>query len=196
MVAGVPFRHFRRQQPEQCFVRCASGAAALPKHFVIHGEHTRDERLEETEGHADPCLRLRVLDLAVEIVTGEDAYTNFLCVAVEVILDNNETLGHLAQGTQLQRVSLERDSDGEATVVAARMEFEVVYRTRPLCLSLLEEGGRRGGIPAYPADADAGASGILGLTLSLAVLEDEENTIAAHSFQILEHFNFENTHNS
>jgi hypothetical protein len=149
--------------------------------------YTRNERLEATEGHADPGLRLRVLDLAVEIVTGEESLTDFLCAAVEAILDNNETLGHLAQGTQLQRVSLERDSDGEATVIAARMEFEVAYRTRPLSLPVLDASGYRGRVPAHPADAnaEAGDTVILGMTPSLAELEDEKNTLIPHSIRLL-----------
>jgi hypothetical protein len=81
-------------------------------------------------------------------------------------------------------VSLERDSDGETTVVAARLEFEVTYRTQPLSLSALDESGCQGGIPAYPADA--GTSVILGLTPSFAELEDEEgNAGYPRSLQIL-----------
>jgi hypothetical protein len=40
MVADVPFRHFRHQQPEQGFVRCRAGTATLLKHFIVHGEHS------------------------------------------------------------------------------------------------------------------------------------------------------------
>jgi hypothetical protein len=149
------------------------GMKRLPAVLV----YTRDERLEDEEGHADPGLRLRVLELGVEIVTGNDAQTDFLCAAVETIMDSNETLGNLVQGTQLKRVTVDRDSDGEKTVVAARMEFEVTYRTRPVLLNDLCCS-----VPEYPE----GASAILGITPTLAELEEDNGfSGSGRSLQIL-----------
>ncbi|GHV50509.1 hypothetical protein FACS1894168_1710 [Deltaproteobacteria bacterium] len=136
------------------------GMKRLPAVLV----YTRDERLVDDDGHADPGLRQRVLELGVEIVTGSDVQTDFLCAAAEAIMDTNETLGNLVQGTQLKRVAVDRDSDGEKTVVAARMDFEVTYWTHPVLLN-----GLNFSIPEYPE----GASAILGITPSVAEIEED-----------------------
>ena len=132
--------------------------------------YTRDERLEDDGGHADPGLRLRTLDLAVEIVAGGDEATDFLCAAVEAIMDAHETLGNLVQGIRLQRIAADRDSDGEKTVVAARMEFEVTYYTRSALQPASDADGASGnsGVPAYPDCAVV----IPGMTPTLAELEE------------------------
>jgi hypothetical protein len=133
--------------------------------------YTRDERLEESDGHADPGQRLRVLELVVEIVTGNEEQTDFLCTAVEAIVDANETLGRLVQGNQLKRVSVDRDSDGEKTVVAARMEFEVTYRTLFIYLPQVDEKGILGGVPEY---TETEAPAILGMTPTLTEIEEDQ----------------------
>jgi len=147
--------------------------------------YTNDERLEDDGGHADPGLRPRILELAVEVLTGSDALTDFLCAAVEAVMDNNETLGNLVQGTRLKRVAVERDGDGEKTVVAARMEFEVAYHTRPVSLPMLDVDGGNGNAcaPAYPE----GGPVILGMTPTLAELEEDggNHTGSRHPLQIL-----------
>jgi hypothetical protein len=143
------------------------GMKKLPAILV----YTRDERLDE-DGHTDPGIRSRTLELAVEVVTGSDAATDFLCTAVETVMDANETIGNLVQGTRLQRISVDRDSDGERIVVAARMDFEVAYFTRPMAVSMSDADtgaeGNAAGIPVYPEDATA----ILGMTPTLAELEE------------------------
>jgi hypothetical protein len=141
------------------------GMKKLPAVLV----YTRDERLDE-DGHADPGIRSRTLELVVEVVTGSDALTDFLCAAVEAVMDAHETLGQLVRGTRFQRVSVDRDSDGEKIVVAAKMEFEVAYHTRPTLQPLSDADGASGGscIPAYPE----GDPVILGITPTLAELEE------------------------
>jgi len=158
------------------------GMKKLPAILV----YTRDERLEDDGGHADPGLRSRTLELAVEIVTGSDEATDFLCAAVEAVMDNNETLGNLVQGTRLQRIAADRDSDGEKTVVAARMDFEVAYHTRHVSLPMHDADGVNGNAcaPAYPE----GGAPILGMTLTLAELEEAGGTAggtSGRSLQIL-----------
>ena len=145
--------------------------------------YTRDEQLEDDGGHADPGLRLRTLELAVEIVTGGDAATDFLCAAVEAVMDADETLGNLVQGTRLKRIGVDRDSDGEKTVVAARMEFEATYRTRPVFRPILEDEGILAGVPVYPE----GSPAIIGMTPTLAELEKDggNHSGSGHPLQIL-----------
>ncbi|WP_298034807.1 hypothetical protein [uncultured Desulfovibrio sp.] len=154
-------------QPESVYdsLTVPLGMKKLPAILV----YTRDERLDE-DGHADPGIRSRTLELAVEVVTGADAATDFLCTAVEAVMDAHETLGNLVRGTRLQRISVDRDSDGERIVVAARMDFEVAYFTRPVVASTSDAGTGNGvaGIPPYPEDASA----IIGMTPTLAELED------------------------
>jgi hypothetical protein len=137
--------------------------------------YTRDERLDE-DGHADPGIRSRTLELAVEVVTGGDAATDFLCTAVEVVMDAHETLGNLVQGTRLQRISMDRDSDGERIMVAARMDFEVAYFTRTVVESIDNGGADDGvvGIPSYPEDATA----IIGMSPTQAELEESGTIIS------------------
>lgn len=141
------------------------GMKKLPAILV----YTRDERLDE-DGHADPGIRSRTLELAVEVVTGGDSATDFLCTAVESVMDAHETLGNLVQWTRLQRISVDRDSDGERIVVAARMDFEIAYFTRPVVESNADSGADGGvaDIPPYPE----GAAAIIGMTPTIAELED------------------------
>jgi hypothetical protein len=146
--------------------------------------YTRDERLDD-DPHADPGIRSRTLELAVEVVTGVDAATDFLCAAAEAVMDAHETLGHLVQGTRLRRISVDRDSDAEKTVVAAKMEFEVTYHTRPVLqpLSDANDAGSADGVPAYPE----GGPVILGITPTLAELEEGGGNLSGsgHASQIL-----------
>lgn len=153
-----------------------------PKKLPAVLVYTRDERLEDDAGHGDPGPRHRTLELAVEVVTSEpaaDADADYLCAAVEAVMDNNETLGQLVEGIRLKRIMVDVDGDGEAIIAAARMEFEVTYWTRPLYLPSLPENGVAGGLPEYvpqealPPDSGEDSGGqdtaplILGLTRGL-----------------------------
>ena len=63
--------------------------------------YTRDERIEE-QPNADPGLRYRKLELSVEIIASGDAAAeeaDVLAQAVEAILDADETLGLLVEGS-------------------------------------------------------------------------------------------------
>lgn len=96
--------------------------------------YTRDERIEDSP-NADPGLRYRKLELSIEVITSgeaaaEDADT--LAQAIETILDANETLGLLVEGTRLTRTEVDHDGDGDTPVLAARMTFEVSYWTKPV----------------------------------------------------------------
>ena len=96
--------------------------------------YTTTERVEDTP-NADPGLRYRKLDLAVDVVaTGslaaEEAET--IAHAVEGILDVDDTLGHMVEGLRLTRIDLEYDLDGDGPTLGLRMLYEVSYWTRPL----------------------------------------------------------------
>jgi len=96
--------------------------------------YTRDERIEE-QPHADPGLRYRKLDLSVEIITSGDAAAeeaDVLAQAVEAILDADETLGLLVEGTRLTRTEVDQGGEGDTPVLAARLSFEVSYWTTPV----------------------------------------------------------------
>ena len=96
--------------------------------------YTRDERIEE-QPNADPGLRYRKLELSVEIITSGDAAAeeaDVLAQAVEAILDLDETLGLLVEGTRLTRTEVDQGGEGDTPVLAARLSFEVSYWTRPL----------------------------------------------------------------
>lgn len=95
--------------------------------------YTRDERIEDRP-NADAGLRQRLLELSVEIVTsGEQAAeeADVLAQAVEAILEADETLGLLVEGTRLRRTEIDQGADGDTPVLAARLSFEVSYWTRP-----------------------------------------------------------------
>ncbi|NVZ10070.1 hypothetical protein HW932_12445 [Allochromatium humboldtianum] len=105
-------------------------AAKLPA-IVIY---TRDERIED-QPNADPGLRYRKLELSVEIIaSGETAAeeADGLAQAVEAILDLDETLGLLVEGTRLTRTEIDQGGEGDTPVLAARLSFDVSYWTRPL----------------------------------------------------------------
>jgi hypothetical protein len=107
-------------------------AAKLPAVLIYAG----DERIEESP-HADPGLRHRKLDLVVEVVSGgegADETAEKLAFAVETILEHDETLGELVEGSKLKSVDTEVDGDGEVPLVGVRLSFEVSYWTRPLYL--------------------------------------------------------------
>ena len=96
--------------------------------------YTQDERIED-QPNADPGLRYRKLDLSVEIITSGDAAAeeaDGLAQAVEAILDADETLGLLVEGTRLTRTEVDQGGEGDTPVLAARLLFEVSYWTRPL----------------------------------------------------------------
>lgn len=150
----------------------ALGMKKLPAILV----YTRDESLDE-DCHADPGLRSRKLELAVEVVAGNDLITDFLCAAIEAVIDANETLNNLVQGTRLQRISFDRDSDGEKSVVAARMDFEVVFLTRPA--SCLPAANAKS---IFPEDSSA----IIGISPTLAELgENKSKSSSGHNLQLL-----------
>lgn len=110
-------------------------AGKLPAILV----YTRDERIED-QPKADPGLRYRKLELSVEIIASGDAAAeeaDVLAQAVEAILDADETLGLLVEGTRLTRTEVDQEGDGDTPVLAARLTFEVSYWTKPI-----EEEGR------------------------------------------------------
>ena len=95
--------------------------------------YTRDERIEE-QPNADPGLRRRLLELSVEIIASGDAAAeeaDTLAQAVEAVLDADETLGLLVEGTRLTRTEVDQGGDGDTPVLAARLSFEVSYWTKP-----------------------------------------------------------------
>lgn len=120
--------------------------------------YTRDERIEE-QPNADPGLRYRKLELSVEIIASGDAAAeeaDVLAQAVEAILDADETLGLLVEGTRLTRTEVDQGGEGDTPVLAARLSFEISYWTRPvvdegeLPLQVLYSWAPRIGIPHEP----------------------------------------------
>ena len=121
--------------------------------------YTRDERIDD-QPNADPGLRYRKLDLSVEIITSGDAAAeeaDVLAQAVEAILDADETLGLLVEGTRLTRTEVDQGGEGDTPVLAARLSFEVSYWTRPvetpegeLPLQVLYSWVPRIGVPHEP----------------------------------------------
>ena len=96
--------------------------------------YTRDERVED-QPNADPGLRYRKLDLSVEIITSGDAAAeeaDLLAQAVEAILDLDETLGLLVEGTRLTRTEVDQGGEGDTPILAARLSFEISYWTKPV----------------------------------------------------------------
>ena len=96
--------------------------------------YTRDERIED-QPNIDPGLRYRKLELSVEIIaSGETAAeeADLLAQAIEAILDADETLGLLVEGTRLTRTEVDQGGEGETPVLAARLSFEVSYWTKPV----------------------------------------------------------------
>ena len=105
-------------------------AAKLPAVLIT----SRDERIED-QPNADPGLRYRKLELSVEIVASGDAAADeadVLAQAVEAILDGDETLGLLVEGTRLTRTEVDQGGEGDTPVLAARLSFEVSYWTKPV----------------------------------------------------------------
>ena len=120
--------------------------------------YTRDERIED-QPHADPGLRYRKLELSVEIIASGDAAAeeaDVLAQAVEAILNADETLGLLVEGTRLTRTEVDQGGEGDTPVLAARLSFEVSYWTRPvvdegeLPLQVLYSWAPRIGVPHEP----------------------------------------------
>lgn len=96
--------------------------------------YTRDERIED-QPNADPGLRYRKLELSVEIIASGEAAAeeaDLLAQAVEAILDADETLGLLVEGTHLTRTEVDQGGEGDTPVLAARLSFEVSYWTKPV----------------------------------------------------------------
>jgi len=130
-------------------------ASKLPAILI----YTRDERIED-QPNADPGLRYRKLELSVEIIASGDAAAeeaDVLAQAVEAILDADETLGLLVEGTRLTRTEVDQGGEGDTPVLAARLSFEVSYWTRPvethegeLPLQVLYSWAPRIGIPHEP----------------------------------------------
>ena len=95
--------------------------------------YTRDERIED-QPHADPGLRYRKLELSVEIIASGEAAAeeaDVLALAVESVLDADETLGLLVEGTRLTRTEMDQGGEGDTPVLAVRLTFEVSYWTQP-----------------------------------------------------------------
>ena len=96
--------------------------------------YTRDERIED-QPNADPGLRYRKLELSIEIITSGEAAAeeaDLLAQAVEAILDLDETLGLLVEGTRLTRTEVDQGGEGDTPVLAARLSFEISYWTKPV----------------------------------------------------------------
>ena len=107
-------------------------AAKLPAILI----YSRDERIED-QPHADPGLRYRKLELSVEIIaSGETAAeeADILALAVEAVLDTDETLGLLVEGTRLTRTEVDQGGEGDTPVLAVRLSFEVSYWTQPVAV--------------------------------------------------------------
>ena len=71
----------------------------------------------------------------MEIIASGDAAAeeaDVLAQAVEAILDADETLGLLVEGTRLARTEVDQGGEGDTPILAARLSFEVSYWTRPL----------------------------------------------------------------
>ena len=120
--------------------------------------YTRDERIEE-QPNADPGLRYRKLELSVEIIASGEAAAeeaDVLAQSVEAVLDADETLGLLVEGTRLTRTEVDQGGEGDTPVLAACLSFEVSYWTRPVAdesalpLQVLYSWAPRIGIPHEP----------------------------------------------
>lgn len=95
--------------------------------------YTRDERIED-QPHADPGLRYRKLELSVEIIASGEAAAeeaDTLAQAVEAMLDADETLGLLVEGTRLTRTEVDQGGEGDTPVLGVRLTFEISYWTQP-----------------------------------------------------------------
>ena len=96
----------------------------------------------------------------MEIFASGDAAAeeaDVLAQAVEAILDADETLGLLVEGTRLTRTEVDQGGEGDTPVLAARLWCEVSYWTRPvetpegaLPLQVLYSWVPRIGIPHEP----------------------------------------------
>ena len=96
--------------------------------------YTRDERIDD-QPNADPGLRYRKLELSVEIIARGEAAAeeaDILAQTVEAILDADETLGLLVEGTRLTRTEVDQGGEGDTPVLAVRLSFEVCYWTQPV----------------------------------------------------------------
>jgi len=105
-------------------------AAKLPAILI----YTRDERIQD-QPHADPGLRYRKLELSIEIIASGDTAAeevDGLAQAVEAILDADETLGLLVEGTRLTRTEVDQGGEGDTPILAVRLSFEVSYWTQPV----------------------------------------------------------------
>lgn len=105
-------------------------AAKLPAILI----YTRDERIED-QPNADTGLRYRKLELSIEIIASGEAAAeeaDVLAQAVEAILDLDETLGLLVEGTRLTRTEVDQGGEGDTPILAARLSFEVSYWTKPV----------------------------------------------------------------
>lgn len=97
---------------------------------MVDAEIARDYRREDSLG-----LRYRKLELSVEIIASGDAAAeeaDVLAQAVEAILDADETLGLLVEGTRLTRTEVDQGGEGDTPVLAVRLSFEVSYWTKPV----------------------------------------------------------------
>ena len=165
--AGLPVWD-ARITPERV---CVNRAIPLsPKKLPAVLIYSRDEKVDK-EPNADPGLRRHMLELAVEVVAGgadpqPDAMVDLLATAVELIIDRNETLNLLVEGTRLTRVETDVDGDGDAVFVASRPLFQVVYWTRTLCF-------REDGLPTFLEEFSSESEKIPGITRRLGdELED------------------------
>ena len=54
-----------------------------------------------------------------------------LAQAVEAILDTDETLGMMVEGTRLTRTEVDQGGEGDTPVLGVRLSFEISYWTQP-----------------------------------------------------------------
>ena len=107
------------------WLRCADPAGA--GRSQLGGVGTLDVGVDEG---LEPGVARRV-----EIITSGDAAAeeaDVLAQAVEAILDADETLGLLVEGTRLTRTEVDQGGEGDTPVLAARLSFEISYWTTPV----------------------------------------------------------------
>jgi len=104
-----------------------TNAAELPRIHV----YTNRERVDEDMSSL--TTQTRILELSVETVaTGAEATLDdtidAFCVSLETALVGNKLSG-LALDTQLTVTEIDVDSTGKEPIAAARLTFDVTYRT-------------------------------------------------------------------
>lgn len=105
-------------------------ASHLPALLIYTTSDRRDTRFSDAQ---DGVIR-HILTVAVEVAAaGEDAddQVDSLCAEVEAVLATDANLGGAVESLTWQQTEIDLAGDGDAPVVAARMEWEAVYYTVP-----------------------------------------------------------------